>query len=218
MRLEVVSKNIDASEALRERIAHRVEGAVEKYFPRSGDAHVAVQRDGPGFRVDITLHLDSGTLFRTSAEGHDAYGAAEAAMDRLEKRLRRYKRRRTDRRAGRGDGEAAHIVLASRGPDFSEAAETEDDAETTDRGDEAAVAGEDDGALSALIIAESTAEVPSLTVRSAVAEMDLTDAPVLVFRNAAHDGVNVVYRRADGHIGWIDPDRRTAGTNGRGSA
>ena len=195
MQTSIASKGIDVSAALSERITDRVAVAVEKYFNRPGEAHVSIQRDGPGFRVDCTLHLPSGALLRTSGDGGDAYGAAEMALVRLEKRLRRYKRKLTDRR-GPETHAAALKILQSQLPVFDDA-DDEKEPET-----EAAEADP-------IVIAETTAELPVLTVGMAVREMDLTDTPVLMFRNAAHDGLNVVYRRPDGHIGWLDPSRPT---------
>lgn len=197
MQIQVVSKGIDVSEALRERIQERVDEAVEKFSHRPGEAFVVIEREGFGFRVDCSVHLPSGVLLQARAVGEDAYATAEIALDRLEKRLRRYKRRLVNRRTGRAgeslDGaRVAHVVL--QGLELAED-DTEDD-------DDLDVAANDP-----VVVAESSAEVPVLTVGMAVLELELANAPVLVFRNAAHDGLNVVFRRPDGHIGWIDPER-----------
>ncbi len=196
MQIQVVNKGIDVSEALRERIQERVDEAVAKFTHRPGEAFVVIEREGFGFRVDCSIHLPSGAMLQSRASGEDAYGAAEVALDRLEKRLRRYKRRLVNRRSGRaGEGadgaRVAHVVL--KGMELAE-----DDAEE----DETHIAANDP-----VVVAESSAEVPFLTVGMAVFELELANAPVLIFRNAAHGALNVVFRRPDGHIGWIDPER-----------
>lgn len=186
MQIQVVSKGIDVSEALREEILGRVEEGVTKYFSREGEAHVAISREGGGFRVDCSLHLPSGILLNAQGEAEDAYKAAEMAIQRLEKRLRRYKRKLKDHHTHNGSGreavDVASYVLAS----------TEDEEELP-------------ADFSPLVIAETSAKIRTLTVGMAVMELDLTEAPVVLFKNAANGGVNVVYRRADGNVGWIDP-------------
>lgn len=197
MHIQVTSKNVDVSPALRERAQDRIADAVQKYFPRSGDAYVSVGKDGPLFRVDVVLHLPTGATLQSHASAQDAYAAAEDAFTRLEKRLRRYKRRIQDRRARGENGadaealQAAFTVLAPvDGPDV-------DDEDT----DESAEPG------APVIVAESTADLPLMSVASAVWELDITNAPALVFRNESHGRLNVIFRRADGHIGWIDPNQ-----------
>jgi ribosomal subunit interface protein len=192
MHIQVVNKGIDVSEALADRIRERVAEAVSKYAHRPGESLVVIEREGFGFRVDCSVHLPSGTMLQARATGDDAYGAAESALDRLEKRLRRYKRRLVNRRGARNSqdvDEAAHVVLRGRSLD--------------DDSDE----DEDVAASEPVVVAETSAELPTLTVGMAVFELELANAPVLVFRNIAHGGVNVVFRRPDGHIGWIDPER-----------
>jgi ribosomal subunit interface protein len=194
MHIQVVNKGIDASEALSERVRERLTEAVEKYAHRPGEAIVVIEREGYGFRVDCSVHLPTGVMLQSRAGGEDAYGAAESALDRLEKRLRRYKRRLVSRRGPRNSDhgeptEAAHVVLQGRA--------LGDDDEV----DESAPGGD------LVVVAETSAELPMLTVGMAVLELELADAPVLVFRNAAHGSLNVVFRRPDGHIGWIDPAR-----------
>lgn len=200
MQIQVVNKGIDVSDALRARIEERVVEAISKYVHRPGEAFVVIERDGHGFRVDCSVHLPTGALMQTRATGGDAYGAAESSLDRLEKRLRRYKRRMVNRRGPRNNHDvepvdaAAHVVL--RRPEAPAGAGDDED------GDDLA-----DGYGEPMVVAETSAELPTLTVGMAVHDLELTDSPVLVFRNAAHGGVNIVFRRPDGHIGWIDPKR-----------
>jgi ribosomal subunit interface protein len=200
MHIEIVSKGIDVSAALRDRVEAQIRDSIGKYSTRPGDAHVAVSREGPGFRVDCSVHLDSGAMMQTRGLANDAYAAAEIALERLDKRLRRYKRRIKDRTAARERPEAdvaALTVFEGREEAFEAASDT-------------AVNGEplEESLGEPIVIAESRTEVPTLTVGMAVFDLDLTGAPVLVFRNAAHGGVNVVYRRPDGNVGWIDPERQ----------
>lgn len=195
MQIQVVNKGIDVSEALRERIHERVADAVDKFAHRPGEAFVVIEREGFGFRVDASVHLPSGALLQARASGEDAYAAAEIALDRLEKRMRRYKRKLVDHRPAHNGREAGtHVVLQGRAIDDHDV-------------DEDAAAPGDDAPGEPVIVAESDAMLPSLSVGEAVYELELANAPVLVFRNAVHGSLNVVYRRPDGHIGWIDPER-----------
>lgn len=198
MHIQVVNKGIDVSDALRVRIQERVAEAISKYVHRPGEAFVVIVREGSGFRVDCSVHLPSGVMLTSRAPGGDAYTAAEDCLDRLDKRLRRYKRRMVNRRGQRNNNHdgaetAGHMVFQR--PDLPDE-------------------GEDDGAQGfdePVVVAESSADLPTLTPGMAALELELADAPVVVFRNAAHGSLNVVYRRPDGHIGWIDPERvRTA--------
>ncbi len=195
MHVQVVNKGIDVSAALSERVTARIEETVAKYFGDVGEAFVVVSKDGYLFKAECALHLPSGAHLHASGSADDAYAAVNDAAARLEKRLRRYKTRLTDRRGPRNAAPepAAYVVLQSAQP----APDASEDA----------VAEETDAQDDPLIIAETAGELPVLTVGMAVQEMGLTDAPALIFKNAAHGALNVVYRRPDGHIGWIDPSR-----------
>jgi ribosomal subunit interface protein len=187
MSLRVSGKNLDIGEALRGHIEARIEDALGKYFDGGHTGHVTVEREGSGFRTDCAIHLDTGIVLEAAGRDADARASFDAAADRIEKRLRRYKRRLKDHHHGGKGGElepASSYVLA----DFDEDAEVAADYSPT-------------------IIAEETTKLETLTVGGAVIAMDLADAPVVVFRHAVHGGINVVYRRRDGHIGWIDPSR-----------
>jgi ribosomal subunit interface protein len=197
MSIQVVNKGIDVSPALRTRISDRVEDGLTKYFDRPGEAYVVVERDGAGFQVHCSLHLPTGTMLQTSAKtgGKDAYLAADEAMEKLETRLRRYKRKLRNHHRGKRMGkeaeEALYAVLQA-GQTPAHADENEPD---------------DDPAPEAVVVSERMGELRTLTVSMAVMEMDISDAPVLVFRNIANDEINVLYRRPDGHIGWINPKK-----------
>jgi ribosomal subunit interface protein len=194
MALRVSGKNIDVGEALRERINARIAEALSKYFDGGYSGHATVEKEGFGFRTECALHLDSGVILHAEAMAADAYASADQAAIRIEKRLRRYKRRLKDRQAARADGGALEIAA----PSYVIAA-PEHDIE------------EEPGGDAPVIIAESTTALKRLSVSEAVSELDMTGAPVVVFRHAGHGRVNLVYRRADGHIGWIDPPPMTAG-------
>ena len=187
MPFRVSGKNLDVGDALRERVSDRIAEAMGKYFDGGYSGHVTLAREGFGFRTECAIHLDSKITLHAEGMAADAYASADQAALRIEKRLRRYHRRLKDHRPERLDGrasvDAASYIIA--------APEGESEAEV-------------DG-FTPVIIAESTTALKTLSVSDAVTELDMTGARVLVFRHAAHGGINVVYRRADGHFGWIDP-------------
>jgi len=186
MPFRVSGKNLDVGETLRQRINERIAEAMGKYFDGGYSGHVTVAREGFGFRTECAIHLDSKITLHAEGRAADAYASADQAALRVEKRLRRYHRRLKDHRADRSDAraavDAASYVIAA----------PEHESE-----------GELDG-FTPVIIAESTTELKQLSVSDAVMELDMTGAPVLVFRHAAHGGISVVYRRPDGHFGWIE--------------
>ena len=193
MPLRVSGKNIDVGEALRERINARVAEAMAKYFDGGFSGHVTIGKEGFGFRTECVVHLDSGVVLEADALAADAYASADQAAVRIETRLRRYKRRRKDRQAGRIDGNVFDRDARDR-------AAVEPTIPTAPAPDDQEVAESNPA-----IIAESNAALKRLSVSEAAMELDVTGAPVLVFRHAGHGRVNLVYRRVDGHIGWIDP-------------
>ncbi len=187
MHLQVTGKNIDVGDALRGHIEQRVEGDAAKYFSGTVDGHVTVMKESSEFRCECNLHLSSGLTLQTEGRADDAYGAFDKAAERLEKRLRRYKRRLKDHHARAGSRKAPVFDA----PAYVIAQEASGSEEPED--------------LSPPIIAESMERIPDLSVGDAVMQLDISDAPIVVFRNAGHGGLNVVYRRNDGNIGWVDP-------------
>jgi ribosomal subunit interface protein len=190
MSFRISGKNLDIGEALRSRINARIVDATAKYFDGGCSGHVTVSRDGFGFRSECVIHLDSGMMLEAEAMAADAYASADQVGSRIEKRLRRYKRRLKKHQSG-GNGsiaEAAPVAAQS----YVIAAPGADSDDEVNGGDP-------------VIIAESTTALKRLSVGDAVMELDLSGATVVVFRNGGHGRVNLVYRRSDGNIGWIDP-------------
>lgn len=208
MPFRVSGKNLDIGEALRERITARVAEALNHYFQGGGySGHVTVSRDGFGFRTECTLHLPSNITLDADGMAPDAYASADQAATRIEKRLRRYKRRLKDHHDGRSASDAAAEAAPFAAASYVIAAPDADEQE----GEEA------DGTFTPVIIAESTTQLRRLAVGEAVTELDFIGAPVLVFRHAGHGRINVVYRRSDGHIGWIDPPAVDGAEGGTGA-
>jgi ribosomal subunit interface protein len=208
MQVQVSGKHVDVGEALRSRVSDEITGSIGKYFDRGGDAEVVVSREGHSFRVDCAVHLASGQRLQSHGLGADAHIAFDSALQRIETRIRRYKRRLKDHSAAAGAKQAesaAYYVLRSPDDDLEEDWEEEVD-------------GVDSAPPAAMVIAETSKAVRTMTVSMAVMELDLTESQTIVFRNAAHGGLSVVYRRPDGNIGWVDPERVTplngAGSNG----
>jgi len=186
MSFRISGKNIEVGEALRGRVEARVAEAMGKYFDGGYSGHATLQREGFGFRTECAIHLDSKITLHAEGMATDPYASADQAALRIEKRLRRYHQRLKDHRPERLDGGGAvdapsYVIAAPEG-------EAEPPV----------------GGTAPVIIAETTMALRKLSVSEAVMELDMTGAPVVVFRHAAHGGLNVVYRRPDGHFGWID--------------
>lgn len=192
MQLSVSGKHIDVGDSLRGHVTHAIGVSAERYFGRAIEGKVVFQRARHAFRADISLHVARGINVQTHGEAEDPYAAFDVAAERLDKRLRRHKRRIVARRKEPADNDASetatHRVFAAYAPSESPADGTEDP---------------DHGAPA--IVAEVAVDIPTLSVSDAVMCLDLGEMPVLMFRNRANGGYNVVYRRPDGTIGWIDP-------------
>lgn len=195
MHITVTGRHLDVGASLRRRIEDGLAAAVAKYFDRAIEAHVTLDKRAQFFLADIAVHVGRGIVGHSGGEADDPYLAFSGALDHLAKRLRRHKRRlrdhnNTESRAAKSE-EARQYVLA--GP-----------AEETDEkpAEGAPVNGEP------LVVAEMEAEIPTLTVGEAVMRLDLGGAPALMFRNAGNGGLNMIYRRPDGNIGWVEPGAR----------
>jgi ribosomal subunit interface protein len=194
MQLSVTGKQTEIGEALRRHIEGSLGSILDKYFKTAIEAHVIVSKEAHLSRAEISIHIGRGIVVNARAAASEAYLAFDAAAERLAKQLRRYKRRLRDHHAkGREPAGASERAM-----DYVLAPIEEEEAEG-----ETAEAGNVNGAPA--VIAEMSTELPSLTVGEAAMRMDLAEAPVLLFRNRSHGELNLVYRRTDGNIGWIDP-------------
>jgi ribosomal subunit interface protein len=195
MTVRVSGKSISVGEALRGRVSERTEEVLRKYFDGNYSGHVTLSKDGFGFRTDCALHLDSGITLEAESNAADAYASADQALLQIEKRLRRYKSRLKDRSERKAHAAAA--AMAQMDAPTLDAPSYVIEAPASD--------GEDETAYNAVIIAEATTSLKRLSVSEAVMELDLTGAPVIVFQHGSSGRVNIIYRRPDGNIGWVDP-------------
>jgi ribosomal subunit interface protein len=194
MTLRISGKSISVGEALRSRVSERTDEVLRKYFDGNYSGHITLSKDGFGFRTDCALHLDSGVVLEADSSAADAYASADQALLMIEKRLRRYKSRLKDRSARKAH--AASVAFAEMESPVLDAPSYVIEAP----------AHEDENAgYNPVIIAETTKSLKRLSVSEAVQELDLTGATCLVFQHGSSGRVNVIYRRADGNVGWVDP-------------
>jgi ribosomal subunit interface protein len=196
MTLRISGKSISVGDALRGRVSERTDEVLRKYFDGNYSGHITLSKDGFGFRTDCALHLDSGITLEAESNAADAYASADQALIMIEKRLRRYKSRLKDRSARKSHAESAAMVEltapALDAPSYiieAPAGEGEDEANP----------------YNAVIIAEATTSLKRLSVSEAVMELDLTGAACMVFQHGSSGRVNIIYRRPDGNVGWVDP-------------
>ena len=187
MRYQISGKQIDIGEALQTHVKAELGEVVEKYAQRPTECTVVFSKVAHEFVCETTIHLSTGLTAQAKGHALEVYPAFESCREKMDKQLRRYKRRIRDHHAGRKapvefGGASQYILAASE--------ETED--------------AEPEG-LQPIVIAEMETKIPSITVGEAVMQLELAGQKMLVFRNEGHGGVNVVYRREDGNIGWIDP-------------
>ncbi len=187
MRYQISGKQIDIGAALQTHVEAELGDVVSKYAQRPTDAHVVFSRSAHEYVCEATVHLSTGLTAQAKAHATEIYAAFDDCCEKMDKQLRRYKRRLKDHHKDRAEpvelyGASSYILAAE---------------ETDAEGEPAS--------LQPIIVAEMETKIPSLSVGEAVMQMELAGAPVLVFRNESKDGLNVVYRREDGNIGWIDP-------------
>ena len=191
MRYQISGKQIDIGAALQTHVRTELDDMLSKYAGRPTEANVVFSKSGHEYVCESVVHLSTGLNAQASGKAHEIYAAFDASSEKMDKQLRRYKRRLKDHHKERSQpvelSDAGSYILAPS----DESEEAEQDTVTT------------------MIVAEMETKIPSLSVGEAVMQMEIASAPVLVFRNEKHSGINVVYRRDDGNIGWIDP--RTAG-------
>ncbi len=190
MTLQITGKNVDAGDAYQSYVGEKIRSVLKKYLGREVDGHVRLERERGVFKTNCSVRLASGLLLEAHGEGGDAYSSADSAVERLETRVKRYKGRlkshsaaaaATGRRKGDIDARDYVVSVAEDEPHEEPAAHP-------------------------VIVAEAPHAIGELSVSEAVMKFDVTEAPFMIFRNAAHGGLNVVYRRADGNIGWIDAE------------
>lgn len=188
MQISVQGKQLDIGDALRERIETEIGEIATKYFSDPIESTVTMTKTASQFVADIVVHVGKGITVQSEGKANDAHAAFDVAAERMGKRLRRYKRRLRDHHRGHAQDaiSAQQYILA---------------AETDSEGDEV---HEPDG-WTPVVVAEMETAVDTLTVGEAVMRLDLSGAPALMFRNRGHGGINMIYRRSDGNVGWVDP-------------
>lgn len=196
MQVHVSGKGVEVGESLRKHVETQIDEHVKKYIDRITNVNVVVSKEAHMFRVDITGNLGThaGMVIRSRGEVSDVYAAFDEALEKMSKQLRRYKRKLTNHHKHHEDG--MPVDRSVKGKKYvlpPEAGESDE---------EEKAAG--------LVIAEKPTEIETLTVSQAVMKMDLQDLPALMFFNKAHGGLNVVYRRVDGNISWVDPEGKAA--------
>lgn len=187
MRYQISGKQIDIGEALQSHVKNELDEVLNKYSQRPTDANIVFSRSAHEYVCETTIHLSTGLNASAKAHATEIYSAFEACAEKMDKQLRRYKRRLKDHHRERSEpvelfGASSYILASQEQTD-----ETEPDT------------------LQPIIVAETEMHIPSLSVGEAVMQMELAGAPVLIFRNEGKKELNVVYRRDDGNIGWIDP-------------
>lgn len=195
MQISVSGKGVDVGEALRTHIEEQIEEHVKKYIDRVTSVHVVISREAHLFRVDISGNLGThaGLVIKSRGQLEDVYAAFDEALEKMSTQLRRYKRKLTNHHKS-GDVPIAEAPRVS-GKKYTLKPETGE---------------QEDNAHTGLVIAEKPTDIETMTVSEAVMKMDLQDLPALMFFNSAHGHLNVVYRRIDGNISWVDPEGKAA--------
>ena len=178
MQILISGQQINLGDNFRIYAEGALDSSVSKYFDEAVSADVRVTRDGSEIKTELTVHPKTGAVIRSSASSADAYASLDGAVSRLSRQLRKYKNKLTEHK---------NIVEMADMSVIEAVNETEDSVDAP------------------VIIAEMQTEIPVCTVSEAVMRMDLESLPALLFKNTAHDGLNMVYRRSDGNIGWVDP-------------
>ncbi len=186
MQLTVTGQHIDTSPVLRQHVEASLGAILGKYFKTAIEAHVVFSKEAHLSRAEVSIHIGRGISVNASAVSLETYAAYDAAAERVAKQMRRYKRRLHNHHAQAREA----FEAGERARDYILAPFDEE-------------AGVEEGPA---VVAEMSTDLPNLTVSEAVMRMDLANAPVLLFRNRSHGELNLVYRRMDGNIGWIDPE------------
>lgn len=181
MQILISGQQINLGDSFRIYAEGALDAVVSKYFDEAVSADVRVNRDGADIKTEITVHPKTGAVARACATSADAYASLDGAISRLSRQLRKYKNKLTDHKTVVEPADMSVIEAIS---------ETEEAADAP------------------VIIAEMQTHIPVCTVSEAVMQMDLENLPALLFKNTAHGGLNMVYRRSDGNIGWVDPKNK----------
>jgi len=192
MDITVKGKQMDVGDALRSHTADTLSSAVSKYFDRALDASVVFSKVQSGFHADITVHAGRGITMQGHGDASDAYPALDSALERISKQLRRYHRKLVNHHAN-----ASSDVMAAQ---YAILGHTDEDEVPEE--------------YHPAIVAEMPHEIATLSVSDAVMRLDLGNLPVVMFKNGKDGGLNIVYRRQDGNVGWIDPQTATANKAG----
>lgn len=188
MRITVTGRKLDIGISLKEHVEARLEGSVKKYFSHTIEGDVTLSKNAHLYRADCKIHIGHGIYLQSSAEETEIYAAFDTAADKMETRLRRYKRRITNHHKEKSSAKEEAVYKAQYNV-FDISSSQEDESEDK----------------MPVIVAEMDMDIPEVTVSDAVMRLDLGELQTLMFRNSGHGGINVVYRRPDGNIGWIDP-------------
>ncbi|MEO0357908.1 MAG: ribosome-associated translation inhibitor RaiA [Pseudomonadota bacterium] len=188
MQYQITGKQIDIGDALQVHVQNQLNEVVEKYAERPTNATVTFSKSASEYLCEATVHLSTGLTVQAGSKAHEIYAAFDSAAEKMEKQLRRYKRRLKDHHKDR-----ATPVELSAGASYILA-------------NESAEGQAEPASLQPMIVAEMEHSIPSISVGEAVMQMELAGVPVLVFKNESGANVNVVYKRDDGNIGWIDPN------------
>jgi ribosomal subunit interface protein len=184
MSVRVTGRHMDIGDSFRTKINGQIQDAVDKYFDGGFSCQVLVEKSGSRYNADCKIHLDSGANLHAEGDANDPQVAFDSALERIEKRLRRYKRKLRDHHHGEGraPSEVAYAVIDAPTAEIEEVSED----------------------YAPVIVAETTKKLSTMSVANAVMALDMTDEPVLMFRKPGSEELNIVYRRTDGNIGWID--------------
>jgi ribosomal subunit interface protein len=195
MTLRISGKNLAIGDALRTHVQARIDGVTAKYHAGAPSGHVTIEPEGSGYRADCTLFFAAGITLQVDATAHEPYVSFDKAADRIERRLRRHKKRQTSHH---GNGAVASMK------------DTDGDLEPLP----VDLLEDMDEETFPAVISEAPHLFKAMTVAAAVRQLDSAACSVVIFRYAENSRINIVYRRADGNIGWIDP---LSAANGKGS-
>ena len=193
MSIQVTGKNMETGDAFQTYVTEKARAVLDKYIGPEISGHIRIEKVRGQFKTNCSMRLKTGLMLEAQGTAGDPHASADAAMERLEKRVRRYKRRLKDHH----HGNSQHAGPFSSANDY------------VVRMDDEAIENEEE-ISEPVIIAEAVREVRQCTVSEAVMQLDLTEQPFLVFRNAGTGTIDIVYRRDDGHVGWINPEAQAA--------